>query len=371
MSESEENHSAPAMAVRPSHDAGTARFTVLGLLSITDAEGVAVLQPSKPAVLLAALLVRPNAVVSLERLQQVIWGQEHPASAKAALQSCVVRLRRLFGTYGISGTVIEAVPGGYRLLTDAQGLDLLRFREIRDRAAAADDVDTELELLHSALDLWQFPLLVNVGSAVLHRDEVPQLEDEWLQTAERVFDIELSLGHYREAVVELRPVARAYPMHERFWEQLIEALWGAGRRAEALCEYRRVKKHLLEELGVDPGLGLQRLEMAILRGESNTADRSPVFSPETYDDPPDGRYEAEAGQLPPGDRVSGELVLAALVRAGLLQEEQRGSYRMHALLRVFTCAAGERQQAACGQSPMERPVRSLRHTAAARQKTRV
>ncbi|WP_425555443.1 AfsR/SARP family transcriptional regulator [Kitasatospora kazusensis] len=302
-------------------DGGQARFTVLGLLAIADSREVAVLQPSKPAALLAALLVRPNTVVSVERLQQVIWGTETPGTAKAALQTCVLRLRRLFGKYGISGSTIEAVPGGYRMAADERTLDLLQFRALLSRAAATEDLAAELELLRSALALWQLPVLTNVNSESLHRDDVPRLTEEWLRTAERIFDIELALGRCREALAELRPVAHAHPVHERFWEQLIEALHRTGRRAEALAEYRRVKEHLLDELGVDPGPALRRLELAILRGES-APEPAPAALPAAL----------------PG-AASGARVLESLVQAGLLEEVPPGRYRIHELLRAFTLAA--------------------------------
>ncbi|MFC8451021.1 BTAD domain-containing putative transcriptional regulator [Kitasatospora sp. NPDC057223] len=328
----------------PATGAGRARFTVLGLLAIADSTEVAVLQPSKPAALLAALLVRPNTVVSAESLQRVIWGEETPATAKAALQTCVLRLRRLFGKYGISGNTIEAVPGGYRMAADAQTLDLLHFRSLLGRAADAPDLSTELDLLREALALWQLPVLTNVHSDALHLDEVPRLTEDWLRTAERIFDIELALGRCREALAELRPVAHAHPLHERFWEQLIEALNRTGRRAEALAEYRRVKKHLLTELGVDPGPALRRLELDILRGESEPAPR------------PAGRRPGGAPESTGGAPATGELVLASLVQAGLLEEGPHGQYRMHDLLCAFTRAAAGSRHRAPPEQPADHPV---------------
>ncbi|MDH6108733.1 DNA-binding SARP family transcriptional activator [Kitasatospora sp. MAP12-15] len=321
-------------------DVTPARFTVLGLLAIADSREVAVLQSSKPAALLAALLVNPNSVVSVESLQRVIWGSETPATAKAALQTCVLRLRRLFGKYGISGHTIEAVPGGYRMAADERTLDLLQFRALLSRAAAAPDPAAELELLRSALALWRLPVLSNVNSESLHREDVPRLTEEWLRTAERIYDIELALGRCREVLVELWTAAHAHPVHERFWEQLIEALYRTGRRAEALAEYRRVKEHLLDELGVDPGPDLQRLELAILRGES---------IPEQPAGEPAVETGAAGGVSGP---ASGALVLESLVRAGLLEEVPHGRYRVHELLRAFTlAAAGSRARA-----PADRPA---------------
>ncbi|MER8040691.1 BTAD domain-containing putative transcriptional regulator [Streptomyces hydrogenans] len=242
------------------------RFQLLGPLSITDGRDVAVLPPSKPTALLAALLVRPGAIVSTDRLRGAVWGEEQPTTAKAALQSCVLRLRRLFAKYGIEDQAVVAVAGGYRIDADADTLDLLHFRRLVERAAGAG-ADAELYALRSALSLWQGPLLANVPSELLHRDEVPRLAEERLRVLERVVDIELEHGRCREALVDLWEVTRVYPAHERFAEQLMTALYRLGRQTEALAEYRRVKEHLRDRLGVDPRAELQGLELAILRGE--------------------------------------------------------------------------------------------------------
>lgn len=244
----------------------TVRFQLLGPLSVTDGRDVVVLPPSKPTALLAALLLRPGAVVSADRLRDVVWGEEHPTTAKTALQSCVLRLRRLFAKYGIENQAVVAVAGGYRIDADAGTLDLLRFRRLVERSAAADE-ESELYALRSALALWQGALLSNVPSDLLHRDEVPRLAEERLRVLERVCDIELEHDRCREALVDLWEVTRVYPAHERFAEQLIVALYRTGRQTEALAEYRRIKGHLRERLGVDPRAELQRLELAILRGE--------------------------------------------------------------------------------------------------------
>ncbi|MGW4384695.1 AfsR/SARP family transcriptional regulator [Kitasatospora sp. NPDC004531] len=340
-------------------EAGTgARFTVLGLLAIADRRETAVLQPSKPASLLAALLTRPNAVVPVESLQRAIWGEEIPATAKAALHSCVLRLRRLFAKYGVSGGAIEALPGGYRMAVDARTLDLLEFRELLARADRAAEPAAELALLRSGLALWQPPVLGNVHSDVLHREEVPRLSEEWLRTVERVYDIELALGRCRQVLPELWPLARSHPAHERFWEQLIEALHRTGRRADALAEYRRVRDHLGEELGVEPGPALRSLELAVLRGESLAGQHPPAVRRAV----PVGPRAALAVREPAREAVeltgsaSGEVVLAGLVRAGLLAEGPRGHYHVHELLRAFTRAAAGSWARAPGERDAEPPA---------------
>ncbi|MEV7910639.1 BTAD domain-containing putative transcriptional regulator [Streptomyces griseus] len=244
------------------------RFQLLGPLALADGPDTVVLQPSKPANLLAALLLNANSTVSAEYLQRAVWGEEQPATARAALQTCVLRLRRLFAKHGVTGTAIEAVPGGYRITAAPPTLDLLGFRDQVRRAAGLDrDPEAELHALRDALALWQGALLANVRSEVLHRDEVPRLAEERLRAVERVCDLLLGLGRCGEALVDLWTATRVYPGHERFHEQLIEALYRTGRQSQALAEYRRVKGFLLEELGVDPSPSLRRLELSILRGE--------------------------------------------------------------------------------------------------------
>lgn len=247
------------------------RFQLLGPLSITDGRDVVVLPPAKPTSLLAALLVRPGEVVPTSRLRQAVWGEEQPATAKAALQSCVLRLRRLFAKYGIEDHAVAAVAGGYLLPADGDTLDLLHFRRLTAEAEGAGEA--ELPLLRRALDLWRGPLLTNVPSELLHRDEVPRLVEERLRVLERVCEIQLARGRCRDVLVDLWEATRARPQHEGLVAQLMRALYRVGRQNEALAEYRRIRAHLRDELGVDPGTELQELELAILRGDE---PRGPV-----------------------------------------------------------------------------------------------
>lgn len=263
------------------------RFKLLGPLSIADGRQSVMLQPSKPTSLLAALLLHPGAVVSTDYLLRAVWDSEPPVTARAALQSCVLRLRRVFAKYGIANDTIEAVPGGYRMQARAETLDLIRFRELVGVARAEADTEAESCLLRQALGLWQSPLLANVASQTIHRDEVPRLTEERLRVLERLCDIELARGRCQEVLAAVWDAARAHPGRERFSEQLIESLYRTGRQTEALVEYRAVKERLKEEFGLDPGASLQRLELAILRGEAlgppDTGARAPRPAGESGD----------------------------------------------------------------------------------------
>jgi SARP family transcriptional regulator, regulator of embCAB operon len=315
---------APAPKADPAADGPApraAQFQLLGPVGISDGETLAVLQPSKPATLLAVLMLYPNTVVSIDALLRAVWDDEPPATAKAALHTCVLRLRRLFAKHGMAGTDIEAMPGGYRIAARPETLDLLRFRELARQADAEPEPGASLALLRAALALWRGPALGNVPSGVVHREEVPRLDEEQLRVVERVFDLEVALGHRREVLPELLSAARTHPGHERFREQLIEALYRTGRRGEALNEYRRVKRYLRDELGVDPGPALKRLELQVLRGE----------------DPQEGARELPGGEARDGEvrPVTGAQILDRLLSTGLLTKRPDG-YLMHELLYVLT-----------------------------------
>jgi DNA-binding SARP family transcriptional activator len=328
---------------------GRTRFLVLGPLSIADDTTSVVLQPSKPATLLATLLLNPGTMVSVEFLQRRIWGEEQPSTAKAALQTCVLRLRRLFARYGVSADAIEAIPGGYRMTADPELLDLTCFRDLLRRAADSPEPETELQLLRTALALWRGPALTNVASELLHREDVPRLEEERLRTLEQVFHLELAAGRCREVLAELRATAEAHPFHERFWEQLIEALYRCGRRGDALAEHQRITRHLRAELGVDPGPGLRLLQQAVLRGD----DLEPV-----------GREPAPlpaSGAEPTEPPEPGEEILRGLVDAGLLvaaADGPDGHYHVHELLRTLARGAAAARETA--------PAASLAGSATAR-----
>ncbi|MFR9798730.1 AfsR/SARP family transcriptional regulator [Streptomyces sp. MS06] len=334
----------PAAAPAP----GRPRFLVLGLLAITDGSDTVVLQPSRPASLLAALLLHPGSVVGSELLQRVVWGSNPPAGGRSALHTCVLRLRRLFAKYGVSDHAIEAVPGGYRLHADADTLDLLDFRALLARSHTDEDPESALRHARTALGLWREPLLGNVHSDEIHRDLVPPLAEERLLAVERVFGGELRLGRHREMIPEALEAVRTHPAHEGLSALLITALHRCGRRAEALAEYRRIHTHLAGELGVDPGPVLRGLQLAVLRGESAGGRALPL---------PPG---SAPGDAPPGlgrgsPSAPGASVLSSLVDAGLLEEEPSGRYRVHDLLRLFVQAAGASLPATAPADPTGLP----------------
>ncbi|MYV91280.1 AfsR/SARP family transcriptional regulator, partial [Streptomyces sp. SID1034] len=90
-------------------------------------------------------------------------------------------------------------------------------------------------------------------------------EERRLAAAESLFELRLGFGESTELVGDIRDFAQSHPLRETLRAQLMLALYRAGRQAEALEEYGRVRELLVEELGVDPGPGLTRVYEGILR----------------------------------------------------------------------------------------------------------
>ncbi len=105
------------------------------------------------------------------------------------------------------------------------------------------------------------------------------------------FTARLRLGDVADVVGDLETAVAAYPFQESLWELLITALYRAGRQADALATYQRVKSQLADELGLDPRPSLQDLEQRILRQDA----RSTALPPRGQ------RRRRAAGRQPAGD----------------------------------------------------------------------
>lgn len=310
-----------------------ASFRLLGSAEIAVGPQTVPLPSNKPCIVLATLLLCANEFVSAERLREAVWGDAPPSTARATLQTYVLRLRHLLAKHEITRCPILTVPRGYTIQVGKDDLDVLRFRyaaQVARRHADAGELDAESRCLSAALDLWRGPALSNVDSELLHREEVPKLAEERLEMMERYLDVELLLGRYRGLVPELRALTAAHPHRERFAEQLIEALYRSGRQSEALAEYRRIRTDLVDSLGIDPGPRLRELELTILRGDSMAADEPDhrelvIGRPATPDEVPADSQGAARLPLDVPDFVGredfGTAILDDLVDAAGRQEQ--------------------------------------------------
>jgi DNA-binding SARP family transcriptional activator len=258
--------------------ASTVEFRVLGAVEV-NRDGRPVPVPGQTAmVILAALLLSPNLVVSVDTLIDWRWGARLPAHPRAALQSGVSRLRGLLGD-----DLLETAAYGYRLRITAGQLDLLRFDECvadAERALAADAPDCALAALEGAVGLWRGSPLSNVNSPALQREAIPRLTERYLRAAETRAGLCLRLGRQQALVPELWALLQHHPFHERLAGQLMIALMRGGRQADALAVYERLRQALALELGIDPTSALQDLHARILSADPGWAAVSAASPPD-------------------------------------------------------------------------------------------
>jgi DNA-binding SARP family transcriptional activator len=244
-------------------------FGVLGPLQVrSDGRPIQVGAPMQRT-LLAALLLHANQVVAAEQLIDYLWGQTPPPSARTTLQNYILRLRRLLPARPerAAGQLLVTTAPGYLLQLRPGELDLDRFqRLVADARASTTQGQTERAagLLRDALALWRGPPLCDVASEPLGRRHLPRLEDQRLAALEARIDAELGLGLHGELTGELQGLVDEQPLRERFRAQLMLALYRCGRQAEALEVYRSSWRLLADELGIQPGPELRRLEHAVL-----------------------------------------------------------------------------------------------------------
>ena len=246
------------------------QFSILGPLEARIGGRVVPLGGTKQRAVLAILLLHANEVVSTDRLLDGLWGESPPETASTALHGYVSQLRkRLEPTRdaGESGQLLATRSPGYVLQLEDEQLDLRRFERLLARARrelGERRPDQAGVTLAEALGLWRGSPLSDLAGQPFAAAEIRRLEELRLAAHEDRLDADLALGHHRELISELEALSREHPLRERLHGQLMLALYRSGRQADALQAYADTRRHLVEELGIEPGRDLQRLERAIL-----------------------------------------------------------------------------------------------------------
>jgi DNA-binding SARP family transcriptional activator len=242
------------------------RFGILGPLTVADGERPIVVPGAKPRALLMLLVLDAGRVVPTDRLVDSLWGEHLPADPANALQALVSRLRRALDRSG-EPALLRSHPSGYLLAADPEQVDAVRFERLAAEghaALAAGRPEAAAALLAEGLALWRGPALADVAHESSAAGEVARLTELRLAAVEDRVEADLALGRHAAVVGELEALVAEHPLRERLRGQLMRALYRSGRQAEALEAYRRTRRLLGEELGLDPGPELRRLEAAVL-----------------------------------------------------------------------------------------------------------
>jgi len=237
-------------------------FRVLGPLEVVMDSVPVRLDAAKQRTLLAVLICHRNDAVPAGQLVDALWGPCPPRTALDNLRVYVYHLRRALGA-----ARIVRRPHGYAVVVEPGELDVDRFGELARRGRETDDLLTAAAVFRQALDVWRGRPYADLTTVPALREETRRLEEHRHAVLALHIDAELALGRHSDLIAELTGLVAAYPLRERLHAQLMLALHRAGRRAEALEIYHRLRVRLADELGLDPGPRLRHLQSAILHGD--------------------------------------------------------------------------------------------------------
>lgn len=248
---------------------------VLGPL-VAQAGGVCVVpSAAKPRQILALLALHPGRVVTISDLMDELWGDDMPRSAAAVIQTYVRQLRG-----GLSRALGEDDPGakavlvtrprGYALDIEPCRVDVFEFEGLMGAGRAAwvtGDRAAASARFTDALALWRGPALVDVAAGRQLEGELLRLNELRLGALEARIAADLDLGRYAEVLAELASLTALHPTYENLHAMYMLALHRAGRTADALMVFRRLRGVLVEQLGVEPAPQVQQLHRSILAAD--------------------------------------------------------------------------------------------------------
>jgi DNA-binding SARP family transcriptional activator len=215
---------------------------------------------------LTRLALSAGQPVSADELLAQVWGQSTATTAGKQLHIVVSKLRSLLSPHE-DDEIIATVSGGYQLNLACERVDAHLFTLLARQARAARDrgeVATADALFQRALALWRGNALVGM-TALWAQVESARLEEEHLATLEDHIDLRLAAGDHHAVVPVLTAHAEAHPLRERPRAQLMLALYRAARSSEALAVYQETRRVVVDELGIEPGAALRRMQQAVLR----------------------------------------------------------------------------------------------------------
>lgn len=222
---------------------------------------------------LAMLVVHVDRVVPVSALMSELWDDEPPVSGLTTLQTYILNLRKMFASItGLPASdvirrILVTRSGGYMLMGEMAVLDVREYKRHATAGWAALGAGYDQDgvtRLTAALDLWRGPALVDVQLGRTLESKRRELEESRLVVTEYLVDAKLRLGMYREVLAELAALTSENPLHEGLQAQYMRALHLSGRRAQALEVFHRLRRNLIDELGLEPELQIQRVHQAIL-----------------------------------------------------------------------------------------------------------
>lgn len=230
----------------------------------------------RPRAVLAVLAVCGEMPVTSERLADDVYSDTGRPATRTTVQVHVHTVRQALGTHG---KALRHTAAGY-LLTGTD-VDIRKAEDTLGRARAAHragDFPAAATGYRHALALWRGAFCADLPDHTAFSPARTAYEELRREALEARIAADLHAGDAHGLVRELEGLVADNPLRERLWGQLMVVLYRDGRQAEALEVFRRARRTLAEEAGLDPGPALRGLEAAIL-AHAETSTLLPMVSP--------------------------------------------------------------------------------------------
>jgi DNA-binding SARP family transcriptional activator/tetratricopeptide (TPR) repeat protein len=221
--------------------------------------------------ILAVLALRRGEVVSTDRLIGTVWGDAAPPTVANTLQQHVSQLRQVLG----DRSAIRARPPGYVLDVGDEPTDVAAAERLIRQATGETEPALRVPHLRAALALWRGPSLADVADLPWLDEQAMRLDLLRVQARRALVEAGLAAGEHAALLPDLEELVADHPFEEQLHGQLMLALYRAGRQADALAAYRRLRDRLRDELGIEPTPAVRELETALLRQDPALAPAAP------------------------------------------------------------------------------------------------
>jgi len=212
----------------------------------------------KARALLAYLAAQGGKTVSRERLSNLLWPYQDPDRARHSLRNCLLELRKALGPdakrhldFGFADLRLQDID-----------VDLARFERLSYSSSVAE--------LGLAAELYRGELLADfvIASAPFQEwlaAERDRTVDIICTALQRLAAVQSAAGDHDAAIQSARRLVGLDPLSEIGQRALIRACARAGRRSEALRQYRICSDILKRELGAAPDTETRALADEIAR----------------------------------------------------------------------------------------------------------
>ena len=280
---------------------------VLGPLDV----GAGLTLSPRERTLLSALIVRSPHELTAGQLADAYWGVRVPPTWPQQVKSAINRIRSQAGV-----GIVVTTPSGYRFGLEPDAVDAVQFERLvsdaRERALHGDHARAA-DLYQRALALWRGTPYPDLADWEPGQFEAARLLTTRGAAEEELVEARLEMGQARSVIPDAERLVHEQPLREERWALLALADYRAGRQAEALAALHSARRHLDENLGLEPGARLATLEVAILRQDPEL-DAQPSSSPPSDECPYRGlqAFGPDDADVYAGREADVERVLARL-----------------------------------------------------------